>query len=731
MRIAVRVGAIALGVILILLVAAVLYLRQFDAAEYSAAINELVQEATGRELLIDGPMRLDGFPIPRIIAEQVRLANAPWGSRPEMLTAKRIELELSPLALLIGRFWVRRLVLETPEILLESDTDGRVNWDFLRTSEARPTATQRADDDPVHVTLSRVLVRNATLTLRDGPSAKVIELPVEALSLRETFAGDRLRIDVKASYKDRPVKVAGNFGRWLTLMRNEPLEFNLRLKAFGALANMIGAIDRPLDGTGLHMDVTLEAASTQEIDEVLGLDLPPAGPLTGRASISETGGIVRLEGLETKADVSGGTIRIGGTIADLLALDGVMLDVGVSADSLANIARLGGHELPAIGPVEASAKLHRNKKQERISELRGTLAGTDVSGSLAWGRGGPRVAISGELRFSRLDLNQFLADTEEPSDRLFSAAPVRFDALQHIDAQISVAAQQIAVRRFSFENLSVDIDLKDGHLRARPVGEFAQGPFNADLVVDSNSVPPTVSMRVDGRQISMSQVSERLRQVKMVEGGTVEVHADIASQGDSVRNLMANLNGAVRLSLADARVQNTILEQVSRDVVTEFLRFLKPPDEQQGMTELHCAVVHLPVRDGVVTVERSIAMETPDVNMSASGVIDLRDESLDLGVLLMRPKAIDLTKGSLADLARVQGTLLDPQVEADVTRTAVTVITGGVALLAKSVFDELTKDAEPCQTALAYQPEKRQKEGVASTPQTPGSQQRDKPQPRE
>lgn len=47
-----------------------------DADAYKPALVQAVKEATGRELVIAGPLRLSMFPEPRISARQVHFANA-------------------------------------------------------------------------------------------------------------------------------------------------------------------------------------------------------------------------------------------------------------------------------------------------------------------------------------------------------------------------------------------------------------------------------------------------------------------------------------------------------------------------------------------------------------------------------------------------------------------------------------------------------------------------------
>jgi len=47
-----------------------------DVEAYRPVIIEAVRDATGRELLIEGPVRLRLFPVPGVGAGQVRFANA-------------------------------------------------------------------------------------------------------------------------------------------------------------------------------------------------------------------------------------------------------------------------------------------------------------------------------------------------------------------------------------------------------------------------------------------------------------------------------------------------------------------------------------------------------------------------------------------------------------------------------------------------------------------------------
>ena len=115
------------GVILLIIVAAVVALRSMDFNQYKGLIAGQVKSATGRELKIGGTLNLEiGFS-PAVVVEDVSFANAPWGSRADMLKVRRFEVEVALIPLIFRDIRVKRLILVQPDILLETDSRGKDN----------------------------------------------------------------------------------------------------------------------------------------------------------------------------------------------------------------------------------------------------------------------------------------------------------------------------------------------------------------------------------------------------------------------------------------------------------------------------------------------------------------------------------------------------------------------------------------------------------------------------
>ena len=102
----------------------------FDWNWLKAPIESAASAALGREVEIAGELEVDFSMTPTIALEQVRIANAAWGSRPHMLTIPRVELAVKLWPLLRGRVELPFLRAQQPDLLLETNREGDGNWHF-------------------------------------------------------------------------------------------------------------------------------------------------------------------------------------------------------------------------------------------------------------------------------------------------------------------------------------------------------------------------------------------------------------------------------------------------------------------------------------------------------------------------------------------------------------------------------------------------------------------------
>src|SRR5271154_387882 len=128
-----RLRTIVIGVVVLfvaLIATGVAILMAIDFNQYKGQIADAGKAATGRELTIAGNFKLGLSLTPSVSVDDVSFANAPGGSRPNMLTLKHLAVQMELLPLLSRQIKVDSLVLNSADILLETDAKGQGNWVF-------------------------------------------------------------------------------------------------------------------------------------------------------------------------------------------------------------------------------------------------------------------------------------------------------------------------------------------------------------------------------------------------------------------------------------------------------------------------------------------------------------------------------------------------------------------------------------------------------------------------
>jgi AsmA protein len=146
-----KIGAIAVGLLLILTVALAIILPfLIDPNDYKPEITRLVKQQTGRELTLEGDIGLSVFPWIGLELGKTRLSNARgFGSKP-FLQMDEVAIKVELLPLLRKQVLVDKVVLDGLQLNLARDRKGRTNWDDLleATSKKKPAPSKPAPDKP-------------------------------------------------------------------------------------------------------------------------------------------------------------------------------------------------------------------------------------------------------------------------------------------------------------------------------------------------------------------------------------------------------------------------------------------------------------------------------------------------------------------------------------------------------------------------------------------------------
>jgi uncharacterized protein involved in outer membrane biogenesis len=293
---------------------------------------------------------------------------------------------------------------------------------------------------------------------------------------------------------------------------------------------------------------------------------------------------------------------------------------------------------------------------------------------------------------------------------VFSDAAFPLETLRAFDGAADAAVERLVLANgVPLEKIQVKAVLKDGRLDVQPLQASVGGGTVAGRATLDAARPKaaTLALSVEGKAISGEKLAAAMGHPGSVSGGNIDLAFSLAGPGESVARYMGGANGEIRATMGPARTSGAALD-FGGDVLTKVADLANPSRRTEKYTEIRCAVVRLPVRDGVATAQRTIAVETARVTIVAAGTINLRNETLDLALRPNVTEGLGIGAANLAELVRVTGTLSNPTVGIDTlgsARAALSVggaiMTGGLSLLGEAALKKGTADPHPCQTALA------------------------------
>ena len=711
-----------LGVLLIaVVVAAVAVLSSLDFNDYKGVIAEEAKKATGRDLKISGDLKLNISLTPSLYVDGVTFANAPWGSRPDMVTLKRLEAEVALLPLLSSKVDVKRVVLIGLDLLAETDKQGRGNWQF-GAADGKPAASAETSSGGGNLPLVRkVRIKDLRVTYRDGRTGEQTRLTLPSLDLGADGIDAPLRIALQGDVNGEDFYAAGTIASIRQLTAGGEIPLDLKAQALGADMTVRGAIADPRAMTGLAVTLSLKGGSLSETlataaklaPQLASLKVPDLGPYDVSLTVTGSSAKPSVSNLKVTLGRPGETaLTAAGSIADAIKAQGIDLQVAATAKDPAGLVKGLGVEMPPLPAVTASARVADKDGGYRLQDVDVKIGASDLKGTAALYLGGARPRITADLQSTQLDLDELLPKGDDKpappaaDGRLFPADPLPLGGLKAADADINLAAARLRVNNMDVTGLRLGVLLQGGRLTVKPLqATVADGVISGEITLGADQAVPPLGINLNIAKLDYGKLAAAMGQ-KPVAEGTADVTLKVTGAGTSVRQLMAGLDGKLRVVSEKGRIDSTLLNVASADILSAL-----PLVDSKGDKDLRCAVVDFDVVKGIANA-KALVLETGGLSVVGVGGINLRDETLNL-VLEPRAKKTSLLSAAIVPVA-IRGTLAKPApkvnpadlvtgVASNVASGAAAIMTFGLSALAQSAFNRATStdDTDYCALALA------------------------------
>lgn len=478
----------------------------------------------------------------------------------------------------------------------------------------------------------------------------------------------------------------------------------------------VGGLDATVNGSmvgaaqQVRLSVSANSADSVMVRKLAKLRYLPDGPVVVGGDIEMSGDQIRFT--DAVATVGDYRVAANGGLSMRPRSNDSDLVFSVSGPSLGEGGRVFGLMTLPEKSFEVSGQFSGTPSGFEVrdfvariddSDVRGefdaSLAGKPrITGSLA----STRLDLTGEVRHKEPDREQ--AQSEAPVDgagrqRLFPDEPLNTSWLHKTDIDVRVQIDEFLANTMRVTDVVVGLELLDGALRVAPVSlRESDGIIEADfsLVPRENYYEMQTSVNIDAVHIGL--LAPGIKDTASLPPTTGKLQ--FSGSGNSIRSIMASLNGQLSIRQDAGKVQEMFGEGLFRDVLLQVFRTLNPLRRERGYQLLECAIFEVSVEDGLASID-TFAIQTDTMTTVARGEINLRNERLDLAFRAKPREGIGVSLGTVAnELLEVRGTLSSPQIGLDAARaataTGAAVATGGLSLLARGLWDRLSAERNKC-----------------------------------
>lgn len=505
-----KIAAIALLLLVVVVAGALFWVSTQDFSKYQSVIADQVKQATGRDLKINGKFAVKVGLSPSLQVDDVTFQNASWGSRPDLGKFKQLDVELQLVPLIFGNIKVNRIVLSGADILLETDSQGRSNWEFgdgkpgRGAAPANAPATQSGAPDLPQI--DKLSIRDSIVTVKNAQSGKTSIINVTTLDASGIGPTGTTQLDLDGKLNGSPVSVKASIDQLAAVIGGGDGMLDVSVKSGPSSVTLVGPIKA---GNPAAMKIAAQGDSLAALKPLIGGALPALGPYALDGRLSGTGPYsYRLDLAKLKV----GTTEITGTI---------------------NVSRSGGR-LKAVAELASP----RVNAKDFLKPDGGRPAGGGAAG--------------------------------KDDGRLFPADPLPVEDLRLGDAVLNLKAGEVVNDEVRMQNLVFSLVLQNGRLSIKPTATVSGGSVHIDFALDASGPTPQLAFALQGNNVNFGDVLKMLRNSDVISGGPATVDINVRGAGSSIRAIMASLNGTSSVAMGRAVLNNSRIAFLTAD----FLKLL-------------------------------------------------------------------------------------------------------------------------------------------------------------
>lgn len=686
-------------------------LKDFDQKLRSEIIT-IVSEKTGRSLVIDGETKTQFSLSPSVTIKDIKLTNAAWAEEPYMLQIDNLSVEAELMPLFARQVKIKRFLLDGIRLNLEKNKEGKNNWSFLSEkdtpsvqSEAQPKNKEEVKKNSFSFVVNDLEMKNLSTVFINKQTDKMFNVALNTLNLQSS-ADNGVAILSQWSIQGQNFDVSAKADSFEALFEAlKPYRFAAEVTNDNIKLSVDGTITEAFKTNQISASVQADVTDLSVLQPLTGYSLPAIKNVNFSAQVTGTPENLQFPLFQGKAG-SANTIDIQfqGDNIQTAPLSGRVKLVVVAQD----MGKVYG--LPALPASVLSGTASFSEDEMVLDNLKMKIGKSDLSGRLLMNKES-NFAVFADFHSALIDLSELLAvpltgnigvqktqpvkkgTTNTAEKRVFSEKPLALGKLKVADIQIKAGIDKlIAADRTDLGKIGLTAIMQNG--------KFSLSNFKLANYVSANAVlDATGKTAIVNADIRINNMPLALFYAKQgIDRGTLTGSVRLSGRGISENAIASSLNGKIFLNVRDVHVNSFRLIELPA-----FLSFLSPADKTQPVT-VSCGVVNVPVKNGVLSSNKKIGMESSLFDMQINGDINLGSEKVNVK-LDVSPRSDGILE-SVFNSVSIGGTLSSPTLSVNAEKTFDRALSLGMAFFmgGKEAAKELVRQESlknVCADALA------------------------------
>jgi AsmA protein len=318
----------------------------------------------------------------------------------------------------------------------------------------------------------------------------------------------------------------------------------------------------------------------------------------------------------------------------------------------------------------------------KVENFVGSVANLTLKGNVNVSDLSTKSRLTGHLQAAPFDLKQLLQSLGQDNGNLQMAKNVSADfdfstnttatkAIQMISMKGNIKVDDLQAAKIKLTQVNIVTQLQNGELNFTPItASLYQGKLQSQAKINLNDAEPVVSLqaKLTGVQAEplLQDLGAEQTKIKLMGAGNIDLQ--ITTKGLAEEVIVRNLNGTVRFSFNDGKVEGVNVGFMI-DTAYAFLKGKSAPVENDKSTHFGNLTGSATIQNGVIT-NKDLFMSSPRFDTSGQGTIDLVNKQINYTLEAM-PKLAGqedknpLSLNHLAIPVLITGSLQNPKIVPD------------------------------------------------------------------